>query len=67
MTMREWRRARGITQKQLAETCGVHPNTIRGWEEHPERVSIADGKTIAKALNVTLDDISFASSATKCS
>jgi transcriptional regulator with XRE-family HTH domain len=41
---------------------GVHENTIRNWERHPEKLTIEKAEKIADALNVPIDSIIFLSS-----
>lgn len=59
LTLREWRRAKEISQEQLAETCGVHVNTYRAWEEKPSEIKLSAAQKIIERLGVTLDDIIF--------
>lgn len=59
MTLRAWRRARDITQEEMAEHCGVHPNTYRYWEEHTEAIKLSYAKMIAERLKVDIKDIDF--------
>ena len=60
MTMKEWRRAKGISQEEMANVCGVHVNTYRAWEEKPESIKFTAAVKIAERLGVSLDDIFFA-------
>ena len=67
LTLRQWRLARELTIDEMAAACGVHPNTYRAWEEHPEKVSVGKAVMIAEALGASVDAIFFSHSATKCS
>lgn len=58
-TLREWRRLKEMSQKELADKVGVHVNTIIKWEEHPERMSVKHAYAASEALGVPFDDISF--------
>lgn len=58
-TIQEWRRLRNITIEKMAESCGVHPNTIRNWEAKPSMIKLVDAQKIASVLNVDLRDIIF--------
>lgn len=59
MTIRELRRAREFSQESMAELLGVHVNTYRGYEEHPERIPISKAAEIAKILDVDMSRIIF--------
>ena len=57
LTLREWRRLKEISQETMAETCNVHVNTYRSWEEKPSMIKLTDARIIADKLGITLDDI----------
>ena len=59
LTLRQWRRAKEISQEKMAEILGVHVNTYQNWEETPEKISIEKAMAIAKTFGVSLDDITF--------
>lgn len=67
LTVKQWRRAKDITQAEMASACGVHINTYRAWEENPGKISIDAAKKIAAALGESVDDIFFNPNSTKCS
>ena len=58
-TLRQWRLAREKTVVEMAEICGVHPNTYAAWEKDPESISIGAARKIAEALDVNLDVLFF--------
>lgn len=59
LSLKEWRRAKGISQEKMAEVCKVHINTYRAWEEKPSEIKLGKAFDIANALNVSIDDIIF--------
>lgn len=59
LTLRQWRRAKEITQQGMADMLGVHVNTYQNWEEAPDKISITNAVKIAKIFNLTIDDIDF--------
>lgn len=65
LTLREWRRAKGVTQAEMAELCGVQVNTYRRWEESPEEIKLSNAVAIADRLGVSLGDIFFSFNTTK--
>ena len=54
--IRELRLSRGLTQAQLAESCGLHRTFIGSVERGERNVAILSLRRIAKALRVTLTD-----------
>lgn len=66
LTVKQWRLAKGLSQDYMAAKCGVHRNTYAAWEENPDCISIGNAKTIAKALEVPVNDIFFSQESTKC-
>ena len=65
LTLKEWRKAKGITIADMEGKLGIHPNTYQSWEENPGRISIENGIKIAAYINVPFDDILFTSESTK--
>lgn len=59
LTLRQWRRAKEITQQGMADMLGVHVNTYQNWEEAPDKISITNAVKIANIFNLTIDDIDF--------
>lgn len=60
LTIKEWRRLKGITQEEMANACGVHVNTYRSWEEKPKSIKLINAMKISERLGVSLDDIIIA-------
>ena len=59
MTIKEWRRAKGISQEEMANVCGVHVNTYRAWEDNPKSIKLTNAMKIADRLGVEMSDIDF--------
>lgn len=59
LTLRQWRRAKEITQERMADALHIHVNTYQNWEESPEKISIKKAVEITKILGVNLEDITF--------
>lgn len=59
LTIKEWRRAKGIAQEEMANICGVHVNTYRAWEDNPEMIKLVNAQKIAERLEVSMSDILF--------
>ena len=58
-TVRAWRRAKEISQEDMAVRLGIHVNTYQNWEAELEKISIGNAKKIAEIFGVSLDDILF--------
>ena len=67
LTLKEWRRAKGISQETMAEKCGIHINTYRAWEENPSEIRLGKAQLMADALGIALKDIFLPESTTKSS
>lgn len=51
------RMQRLLSQKELATMCGISQQRICGYEKGKHKMSIVSAHKIAKALNVTIDDL----------
>lgn len=65
LTLKQWRLAKEISQKEMARKCGVHRNTYASWEENPDNISVRNAKIIAKALHESVNTIFFNEKSTK--
>jgi transcriptional regulator with XRE-family HTH domain len=55
--LRDLRDARGMTQAQLAEACGLHRTFIGSVERGERNVAILNLRRIAKSLRVSLAEL----------
>lgn len=55
----EWRRARGISQPEMAKGLGISMPTYVRWEKNPGNIAISKAYDIAKILEVDIKDIIF--------
>jgi transcriptional regulator with XRE-family HTH domain len=53
----QFRKARGVTQVQLAETLGVSQQTIQAYEVGRRRIQVSNLPVVARALSVSLEDL----------
>lgn len=67
LTLDAWRRARGISQEEMADLCKVSTMTYRRWENNPGSIKIDDALLIAERLKISLDDIILPLNTTKSS
>ena len=59
MQLRAWRRAKNISQQEMADRLNVHVGTYQNWEKNPQKISIDHAKKISEILGVSINDISF--------
>lgn len=57
MELRKYRKAKGFTQKQLADIVGVKPHTISNYETGEREPPLALLKMFAKVLDCSVDDL----------
>jgi len=55
--IRELRRARGLSQEQLAERAGLHRNYVGGIERGERNVAIVGIAKLAAGLDTTLAEL----------
>ena len=55
--IRELRMSRGLTQAQLAESCGLHRTFIGSVERGERNIAILNLRRIAKTLRVSLTEL----------
>ena len=59
LTLKEWRSRKKYTQQELAKVIGISPSTYNIWENNHEIIKPKDAFKIAKALNVSINEIIF--------
>jgi len=53
------RKARGLTQQQMADAVGIHVNQIKRYEAGTTQPTLEALVKVAKALHISLDDLVF--------
>lgn len=56
-TIKKFRQSKGMTQKQLADKCGLAPITIRQYESGKREPNLETIRKIATALEVSISDL----------
>jgi transcriptional regulator with XRE-family HTH domain len=56
-TIKELRRAAGLTQLELANRLQVTPSTVYKWERGANEPSATNLRDLARALGVSMDEI----------
>ncbi|APB77436.1 helix-turn-helix domain-containing protein [Paenibacillus polymyxa] len=59
LTVKKARLLSGLTQKDVADSLGVHVHTYMKWEKKPEQMSIRTAKELSKIVSIEMDDIFF--------
>ena len=57
MSVKEMRKKRGLTQKQLADRLGVKQQNVSDWERGERSPSVKNLKKLAEILNCQIDDL----------
>jgi putative transcriptional regulator len=57
LSLDAWRRARGLSQAEVANGIGVHVNTYIRWEKNPGEIRYDKAIALADLLKIRLDDI----------
>lgn len=55
--MRRIRKEKGLTQEQVAEAAGLHPNYVSSVERGERNISIRNIERIASALDAAMPDL----------
>ncbi len=55
----QFRKARGLTQEQMAQLTGIHVNSIKVYESGKTQPSLDAFKRIVKTLAVSADELLF--------
>ena len=55
--LRNWREKAGLTQKQLAEACGLPPEIIYDYENHRATISANTAFLLAGYLDIFINDL----------
>lgn len=61
-TLKQWRGIRGISQKEISQSLGVHINTYQKWEQEPGKIKVEQAQKLAEVFNVPIDEIDFSKS-----
>ncbi|GFH41249.1 helix-turn-helix transcriptional regulator [Lactococcus insecticola] len=59
LSLKEWRKEKKITQKDLAIALSVSPNTILNWENSRSTPNVNQAIILADLLKVELEQIIF--------
>lgn len=59
ITLKQARLIKEKRQKDLAKLLGIHVQTYRKLEQHPEELTIKQAKKICEFLKISYDDIFF--------
>ena len=58
-TVKETRRAKGISVEKMAKLLGVHPNTYSNWENKPSKISMSYAIKICEIFEKDINEVSF--------
>lgn len=63
--IKEWRKKRGMTQRELAVIAGVSQNAVSQWETGRSDPSVALYPLVADALRTTVEELSMGKQSTE--
>ena len=58
-TLPGWRRAKRITQAEMAEKIGIPAVTYARWEKNPKKFPVSKAFEVAEILGISINDIIF--------
>lgn len=56
-TIKNWRAAAGLTQRQLAKKLGVSPAALCGWEKGTSGMTLSRARAVSQVLNIPLAEL----------
>ena len=59
VTLSTARKHAGLTQKKLANLCGVSVSTIANWENYKSEPTVSQAQMLGKICGINYDDIIF--------
>lgn len=67
LSLDAWRRAKAISQEEMADFLNISIVTYRKWEKNPGQIKIDKAILIADKLQIPLDDIVLSTDTTTSS
>ena len=59
ITMKQARVGAEMTQQQVADRMGIHVQTYQRMEQHPQDVTIKQGKIFSEIVGCNFEDVFF--------
>lgn len=59
LTLKEWRRAKGISVEKLSNEIGVSASTINNWENRGQKIPVTYAIMICNYLDVPIEEVNF--------
>lgn len=59
LTLKEWRRAKGVSMEKLAEHLGVSVSTVSNWENKGQKIPVDMAILACDYLGVNINDVIF--------
>lgn len=59
LTLREWRKAKGMSIREYAERLGVSETTVNKWELHDVNMPVKMAVKACELLEVNISDVIF--------
>ena len=59
LTLKEWRKAKGVSVEKLAEQLNVSPSTVSNWENKGQKIPVNSAILACDYLGIKLEDVNF--------
>lgn len=59
LTLKEWRRAKGVSVEKLAEYLKVSPSTVHNWENKGQKIPVNSAILACNYLGIQMEDVNF--------
>lgn len=59
LTLKEWRRAKGVSIESMAKALGVSFSTVMRWENSGVKMPVDKAVAYCDYLKIDLDDVNF--------
>ena len=59
LTVKEWRRAKGLSIVKVAESLDVSPTTWTSWENDPEKIPVGKMDKFCQLIGVNIEQVIF--------
>lgn len=58
-TLKEWRRAKGISVKNVAKALDVSPSTVRNWEDKGQKMPVDMALKMCQIIGIDIGEVNF--------
>lgn len=59
LTLKEWRKAKGISCEKMAKRLGVSPSTVNNWERGYQKIPVISALKACEFIGISIEDVYF--------